>query len=115
MENISFSKNDFQNKKKKQLDHKIDLYCREVKTIVDEIKTLKENLDFPVKEIEKGINFDQEIINFKVDLINSALVKTGGNQKTAASLLNLNLATLNHNIKKYSIKIDKKGKKVENF
>ena len=47
----------------------------------------------------------EEVRGFETDLIQAALVKTGGNQLRAARLLGLKHTTLNAKIKRYGISI----------
>ena len=53
--------------------------------------------------IESGIDFYDEVTRFEIDLIERALVRTGGHQRQAARLLNLKVTTLNSKIKHYNI------------
>lgn len=72
---------------------------REVQSL-SEIKTLNVN---------DGLDFYGEVSRFEVDLINRALLYTGGHQGRAARLLNLKVTTLNSKIKHYNIKLDAYG------
>ncbi len=69
---------------------------REVQSLT-EIKTLNVN---------DGLDFYDEVSRFEVELINRALLYTGGHQGRAARLLNLKVTTLNSKIKHYNIKLD---------
>ena len=69
---------------------------REVQSL-SEIKTLNVN---------DGLDFYDEVSRFEVELINRALLYTGGHQGRAARLLNLKVTTLNSKIKHYNIKLD---------
>lgn len=69
---------------------------REVQSL-SEIKTLSVN---------DGLDFYDEVSRFEVELINRALLYTGGHQGRAARLLNLKVTTLNSKIKHYNIKLD---------
>lgn len=76
---------------------------REVATaLLSEVKSLK-----PIKtlELDKGINLNEEMKNFEIYLIETALEKTGGSQKKAARLLKLKNTTLNSKIKRYNIQL----------
>jgi DNA-binding protein Fis len=69
---------------------------REVQSL-SEIKTLNVN---------DGLDFYDEVSRFEIELINRALLYTGGHQGRAARLLNLKVTTLNSKIKHYNIKLD---------
>ena len=47
--------------------------------------------------------FYDKVREFEINLIRSALIRTGGNQRRAARLLGLNATTLNSKIKTYDI------------
>lgn len=53
-----------------------------------------------------GLDFYHEVTRFEIDLINRALLFTGGPQARAARLLNLNVTTLNSMIKHYNINLE---------
>src|SRR5437868_10267076 len=53
----------------------------------------------------RSLNLQEEVRGFETDLIQAALVKTGGNQLRAARLLGLKHTTLNAKIKRYGISI----------
>lgn len=55
-------------------------------------------------DLERGIDFYDEVSRFEIDLITRALVQTGGHQRRAARLLNLKVTTLNSKIKHYNIR-----------
>jgi PAS domain S-box-containing protein len=54
-------------------------------------------------DVENGIDFNDEVRRFEVNLIERALRESGGNQKKAAQLLNLKHTTLHTKIKRYDI------------
>jgi transcriptional regulator with GAF, ATPase, and Fis domain len=56
-------------------------------------------------DVEQGVNFYEEVERFEVNLIRSALEKTGGHQTRAARLLGINVTTLNHKIKRFKIEL----------
>ena len=56
-------------------------------------------------DVQKGINFYDEVRRFEVNLIKQALFHTNGKQSAAASLLNLNATTLHSKIKFYGIEL----------
>ena len=55
--------------------------------------------------IENGFDFYAEVSRFEIELINRALLQTGGHQVRAAKLLNLKVTTLNSKIKHYNISL----------
>lgn len=81
-------------------DEKLDFLREVTVALLDEVKTLGQT---KTVEIENGINFDEEIKTFEIQLIERALEQTGGNQRRAAKLLNLKHTTLNAKIKRYQI------------
>lgn len=54
-----------------------------------------------------GINFYEEVRRFEINLIQRALIRSGGHQKRAASLLGLQATTLHSKIKQYDIKVER--------
>jgi DNA-binding NtrC family response regulator len=71
--------------------------------LIREIDRLR-NAQLP--DVERGVNFYEEVERFEVNLIRSALERTGGHQTRAARLLGINITTLNHKIKRYKIEPD---------
>ena len=71
--------------------------------ILLEAQTLNE---MPTLDVREGIDFYEEVKRFEVDLIQSALSHTDGNQVRAARLLNMKVTTLNSKIKQYGININ---------
>lgn len=53
---------------------------------------------------DEPFSLNEKVREFEVKLIRAALLKTGGNQRRAASLLGLKVTTLNNKIKSYDIK-----------
>ena len=70
--------------------------------LIREIDRLR-NTQLP--DVERGINFYDEVERFEINLIRSALERTGGHQTRAARLLGVNVTTLNHKIKRYKIEL----------
>ncbi len=84
------------------MDHNISLIRALVNTLHIEVKTL----DSANEEGEDGsIDLPEKMREYESKLIRSALVKTGGNQKKAAELLNIKPTTLNAKIKQLGINI----------
>ena len=69
-------------------------------SILEEVESLRraKNLGRP-----GDIDLEAELQHFEVDLIKCALLRTGGNQRQAARLLNVKATTLNAKIKRYGI------------
>lgn len=53
----------------------------------------------------QSLNLQDEVRRFETDLIQAALVRTGGNQLRAARLLGVKHTTLNAKIKRYGISL----------
>lgn len=79
----------------KRLDA-LRLLLRQVENEVDAIGRARPDLEGPV-------DFFQEVEQFEIELIRSALRRTGGHQLRAAKLLGLSCTTLNSKIKRYGI------------
>lgn len=86
-------------------------------TLSNHVEVLKELAQALIREIDRlrntqlpdvgrGVNFYEEVERFEVNLIRSALERTGGHQTRAARLLGINVTTLNHKIKRYRIELD---------
>lgn len=60
-------------------------------------------------DIERGVDFYDEVTRFEIELIKRALLRTQGHQRRAARLLNLKVTTLNSKIKHYNIELDNAG------
>lgn len=70
--------------------------------ILREVQSMR---DVDAPSIDSGIDFYAEVTRFEIDLINRALLYTGGHQGRAARLLNLKITTLNSKIKHYGIEL----------
>ncbi len=71
--------------------------------LIREIDRLR-NTQLP--DVERGVSFYDEVERFEINLIRSALDRTGGHQTRAARLLGINVTTLNHKIKRYKIELN---------
>jgi transcriptional regulator with GAF, ATPase, and Fis domain len=91
------------NKNGNVLTEKINVLREITVALLDEVKSLG---SMRKVEIFDGINFDEEVKNFEILLIQRALEQTGGSQLRAARLLNLKHTTLNAKIKRYQIRLD---------
>ena len=56
--------------------------------------------------LRRGISLPEEMRQFEVHLIQSALERTGGHQTRAAQLLGINLTTLHNKLKRLNISPD---------
>lgn len=92
------------------LNDKIEVLREVTKALLDEVKSLG---SMRKVEIEDGINFDDEVKNFEILLIERALEQTGGSQLRAARLLNLKHTTLNAKIKRYDIRLGRRSDLME--
>jgi DNA-binding NtrC family response regulator len=54
-------------------------------------------------DISRGIKLSEEMRRYEIEIIQSALKYTGGNQRAAARLLGLKATTLNAKIKHYDM------------
>jgi DNA-binding NtrC family response regulator len=72
-------------------------------TLLREVEALGGN---PAHEIKRGINLQDEVRRFEIDLIRYALRQTGGHQVRAARLLGMKVTTLNSKIIRYHIDPD---------
>jgi transcriptional regulator with GAF, ATPase, and Fis domain len=70
-------------------------------TLLREVESLRE-----VQPIKQPVRLHDEVQRFEVELINSALSRSHGNQTHAARLLGVKLTTLNSKIKRYKIPIE---------
>ena len=62
-----------------------------------------EFLDDPTAGRTQELNLAAEVRRFEIELIRSALLRTGGRQRRAARLLGIKVATLNAKIKRYQL------------
>jgi transcriptional regulator with GAF, ATPase, and Fis domain len=69
--------------------------------LLHQLETLKGDAR-PMDQLERR-NLHDEVREFEIDLINSALAKTRGHQRKAARLLGLKVTTLNAKMKRYHI------------
>lgn len=61
-------------------------------------------VEIRLQQANEQLNFYEEVARFEIALIKNALQRTGGNQRVAARLLNLNPSTLNAKLKHYNIR-----------
>ena len=75
-------------------------------SILDQMETTR---NVRSVSLRRGIDLYDEVRRFEIDLIESALEQTKGNQARAARLLGINQTTLNQKIKRYNISASNHG------
>ncbi len=86
------------------LSRKIDFWRDMTAALLNEIKSLNFSKQ---RNMQKGVDLENEVQEFEIKLIKQALKRVNGNQKLAARLLNIKYTTLNAKIKRYAIEISK--------
>lgn len=56
-------------------------------------------------DLKREVDFFDEVRRFEMNLIKSALLQSGGNQRRCASLLGISTSNLNNKIKHYKISL----------
>jgi len=82
------------------VDARLNTLRETVLQLLDEVESLA--ISRPV-DIKRGACFSDEVRQFEVSLIRTALGRTAGSQTRAAKLLGLKPTTLNAKIKRYGI------------
>ena len=82
------------------VDVRLNTLRETVLQLLDEVESLA--ISRPV-DIKRGARFSDEVRQFEVTLIRTALGRTSGSQIRAARLLGLKPTTLNAKIKRYNI------------
>src|SRR3982751_6434113 len=82
------------------VDARLNTLRETVLQLLDEVESLA--ISRPV-DIKGGARFSDEVRQFEVSLIRTALGRTSGSQTRAARLLGLKPTTLNAKIKRYGI------------
>jgi transcriptional regulator with GAF, ATPase, and Fis domain len=82
------------------VDARLNTLRETVLQLLDEVESLA--ISRPV-DIKRGARFSDEVHQFEVSLIRTALGRTSGSQTRAARLLGLKPTTLNAKIKRYGI------------
>ena len=85
----------------KTVDARLNTLRETVLQLLDEVESLA--ISKPV-DIKRGARFSDEVRQFEVSLIRTALGRTSGSQTRAAKLLGLKPTTLNAKIKRYGIR-----------
>ena len=82
------------------VDVRLNTLRETVLQLLEEVESL--TISRPV-DIKRGARFSDEVRQFEVNLIRTALGRTSGSQIRAAKLLGLKPTTLNAKIKRYNI------------
>ncbi len=82
------------------MDEKINTLRETVLQLLQEVESL--TIAAPAG-LKSGARLDEEVRQFEMNLIRTALGRTAGSQTRAAKLLGLKLTTLNAKIKRYQI------------
>ena len=82
------------------MDYRLNSLRETVLQLLGEVESL--SISVPV-DIKSGARLYDEVRQFEVNLIRTALGRTAGSQTRAAKLLGLKLSTLNSKIKRYQI------------
>src|SRR5215813_10522535 len=82
------------------VDVRLNTLRETVLQLLDEVESLA--ISRPI-DIKRGARFSDEVRQFEVSLIRTALGRTSGSQTRAAKLLGLKPTTLNAKIKRYGI------------
>ena len=82
------------------VDNRLNTLRETALRLLDEVESLA--VSRPV-DIKRGARFSDEVRQFEVSLIRTALGRTSGSQTRAARLLGLKPTTLNAKIKRYGI------------
>jgi transcriptional regulator with GAF, ATPase, and Fis domain len=85
---------------KSSVDARLNSLRETVLQLLDEVESLA--ISRPV-DVKRGARFSDEVRQFEVSLIRTALGRTSGSQTRAARLLGLKPTTLNAKIKRYGI------------
>ena len=83
-------------------NHRVDQLVILAKALASEIETLKAELTRNAN-VNRPINFYDEVERYEVELIRSALNQCHGNQSKAAKLLHLKSTTLHAKMKHYGL------------
>ena len=82
------------------MDNRLNTLREVALTLLREVESLRVSQSDNNK---RRVKLHDEVQRFEVDLIRSALGRTGGNQTRAAQLLGVKITTLNTKIKRYKI------------
>ena len=94
------------------MDNRLNTLREVALTLLREVESFRVSQSDNVK---RRVKLHDEVQRFEVDLIRSALGRTGGNQTRAAQLLGVKITTLNTKIKRYKIEPVGYESGLENF
>ena len=90
-----------------EVERRIEQLVMLAKALATEIETLRAELTTDRNHSSRidndGIDFYNEVEQYEIELIRSALNQSGGNQARAAKLLHLKSTTLNAKMKHYGL------------
>ena len=92
------------------LDNRIETLREIASTLLEKLESLQSARP---DRGEGGVKLCDEVQRFEIDLIRSALDRTGGNQVRAARLLGVKPTTLNAKLKRYKISFISREVKAE--
>ena len=94
------------------MDNRLNTLREVALTLLREVESLRVSQS---DNSRRRVKLHDEVQRFEVDLIRSALGRTGGNQTRAAQLLGVKITTLNTKIKRYKIEPVGYESSLENF
>ncbi len=101
--------NDTNTQSASELEHRVQQLTLLARALASEIESLQaelgtdHNRDKQIDFDNEGIDFYNEIEQYEIELIKSALSHCGGNQTQAARLLRMKSTTLNAKMKHYGL------------
>ena len=82
------------------MDNRLNTLREVALTLLREVESLRVS---QAGSSKRRVKLHDEVQKFEIDLIRSALGRTGGNQTRAAQILGVKITTLNTKIKRYKI------------
>ena len=92
------------------LDHRVETLREAALTVLREVESLRSGR---LGRVDGNFKLCDEVQRFEIELIRSALGRTGGNQVRAARLLGVKPTTLNAKLKRYKISLVDRESKTE--
>jgi len=92
------------------LDHRVETLREAALTVLREVESLR---SARLSRVDGNVRLCDEVQRFEIELIRSALGRTGGNQVRAARLLRVKPTTLNAKLKRYKISLVDRESKTE--
>ena len=94
------------------MDNRLNTLREVALTLLREVESLRVS---QAGSSKRRVKLHDEVQKFEIDLIRSALGRTGGNQTRAAQILGVKITTLNTKIKRYKIASAGYESDLENF